>query len=251
MPRLLKQTIIAAIFLAAAGSLVYFSFIKDDSAALPDPAASVQPLLILSKQILKVGDLDYDFVAEIKNPNLDFGAAEIYYELSFFDYSNGLVASRTGMTYLLPGQTRHEIVSPIRTAQEIGSVELKINNVVWEKLDDFVPQNLFLVKGKSYLPLSAGGGSSKLTATLFNNSSFDFDRVDIFAVLLNQKEEILAVGRTDIRTMLAKTDRFFEIKWMSSPDEAVRAEVYPYTDVFKNENFIKEHGTQEKFQRFY
>ena len=60
------------------------------------------------------------------------------------------------------------------------------------------------------------------------------------------------MNRTDIRTFLAKTDRFFEVKWLDQFSGSVsRVEINAYTDVFKSENFIREHGTQEKFQRFY
>ena len=109
-----------------------------------------------------------------------------------------------------------------------------------------------MVKNKKYSFLEPGQGFSKLEATLLNNSSFDFEYVDVFAVLFSQEGEILAVGKTDIRTFSAKTERFFEIKWIAPfSGEAARAEVYPYTDVFKNENFIKEYGAQERFQKFY
>lgn len=252
MSRLPKQIIIASVFLIAVGSIVYFSFIKNSLEPIPTPIASIQPPLILSQHLLKVGDLDYDFLAEIKNPNFDFGAAALLYELSLFDSNNRLIAMKTGTMNLLPGQTRYEIISPIRTDEEIGNAELKITNLAWEGLKGFIPQNLFLTKNQEYSSLPPDQGFSKLKATLSNNSSFDFDLVDVHVVLFGRNDEILAVGKTDIRTFLAKTDRFFEIKWARPPvGPAARIGIYPYTDVFKNDNFIKEHGTQERFQKFY
>lgn len=251
MPRLLKQIIIAAVFFIIVGSIVYFSFLRDAIQPAPPPAVLIQPPLILSQRLLKVKDLDYDFLAEVKNPNPDFGATDVSYRLDLFGRSGELVATKTGSINLLPGQTRYEIVSPIIVDNEISSAEFKISDAAWERLKEFIPQSLFLVKNQEYALLPPDLGS-RLKATLSNNSNFDFDRVDVNVILFNEENDVLAVNRTDVRTFLAKTDRFFEVKWLHQFSGSVsRVEINAYTDVFKSENFIREHGTQEKFQRFY
>lgn len=252
MPRLLKQIVIAAIFFILAGSIVYFYFIKDIAEPIPTPAVSVPPPLVVSKHLLKVGDFDYDFLAEIRNPNTDFGAAAVSYELNLFGQVNELVTAKKGLVSLLPGQTRHEIISPIAVDKEVFKAEFKVRYVAWERLKGFVPQNLFSVKNQEYARLTPGQGFSRLRATLFNDSNFDFNRVDVHIVLFGENGEVLAVNKTDIRTFLAKTARFIEVKWPKPFEGRVgRVEINAYTDVFKNENFLREHGTQEKFQKFY
>ncbi len=269
MPRLLKQIIIAAAFFIIVGSIVYLSFMRNAFESMVEPAVLIQPPLILSQRLLKVNpvksseagppsaefngvkDFDYDFLAEVRNPNPDFGATDVSYKLDLFGRSGELIAMKTGSINLLPGQTRYEIISPIIVDKEISSAEFKIIDAAWERLKEFIPQSLFLVKNQEYafLPLDLG---SRLKATLSNNSNFDFDRVDVHVILFNEDNDVLAVSRTDIRTFLAKTDRFFEVKWSPRFSGSVgRMEINAYTNVFKNENFIREHGTQEKFQRFY
>lgn len=250
MKRLLKQIVIAVIFFIIIGSVVYFSFINDSANPTPTPSVFIQPLEIISQNILKVADLDYDFLVEIKNPNLDFGASSVFYEASIFGRGGGLSDVLSGFINLLPGQTRYEIISPIKFNQEISNVVFKITNVDWQKLKEYIPQSLFLVKNQEYL--EPGQGFPRLRATLFNDSNFDFDRVDVYVVLFGENDKILAVNKTDIRTFLARTDRFFEVRWLKSFEgEVRRMEIEAYTDVFKNENFIKQHGTQENFQKFY
>lgn len=252
MPRLLKQIIIALIFFAAVGSTVYFFSMKGAPFAAPSPTVSISPLLTTSQKLLRVGDRDYDFVAEVKNPNLDFGAAGVFYELNLFDSGNRSIFAKKGEMSLLPGQSRFEIISPIKTGAEISRAEFKITSVTWERLKDFIPQNLFSIKNQEYSLLPQGQGFSRFRGILFNNSNFDFDRVDIFVVLYDTGGGILAVNKTDARTMLAKTERFFEVKWLDPFKEGVlRIEVSAHTDIFKNSNFLKEHGTEERFQNFY
>lgn len=265
MFRLLKQVIIALIFFSVIGLAVYFFSAEDTPLPTTSPIVSVSPLLILSQKLLKVGDRDYDFVAEIKNPNFDFGAADVFYELSLFEDASGElsvpnatfsaggpITIKNGSMSLLPGQSRFEIVSSIRTAAEVSRAEFKITKVAWERLKEFIPQNLFSIKNQKYSFLPQGQGFSIFSGTLFNNSNFDFDRVDIFVVLHGLDGDILAVNKTDARTMLAKTERFFEVKWPASfRGEVSKIEVSVHTDIFKNSNFLKEYGTKERFQNFY
>lgn len=253
MPRLLKQAIIASIFFLIIGSIIYFSFLKSPSGPTPSPGVLIQPLQIVSENLIKIDELDYDFVVEIKNPNIDFGASDAAYELNLFNQDGQSAFVKRGSINLLPGQTRYEVITPIIVEKEITTASFKINNVDWQRLKEFIPQTLFLLKNFEYTVIKPPeSGFLKLRGTLFNNSNFDFDRVDVEIVLFDETGKPIAVNKTDIRTFLAKTDRFFEVKW-SKPfnQEIIRTEINAYTDVFRNENFIKEHETQEKFQRFY
>ncbi|MBI2025153.1 MAG: hypothetical protein HYT03_03655 [Candidatus Harrisonbacteria bacterium] len=255
MPRLLKQIIIAAVFFAAIGLILYFSLFRDVPEPSVAPAFSVQSPVVVSQKLLKVGELDYDFLAEIRNPNLNFGATDVDYELELYGQDNQLISVRRGSFYFLPGETKYEVVSPIRVEQGILRADFKIINADWQKLRDYVPRSLFSVKNQEFNPLSPDQ-SPFLRATLSNDSNFDFDLVDVYVILFDEDDDIFAVAITDIRTFLAKTDRFFEVKWavpldMSKYRNVGRIDINAYTDIFKNENFIKEHGTQEKFQRFY
>ncbi len=255
MPRFLKQLIIFFIFIFIIGSVVYFFFIKESPEPTPSPtpeAELIEPPQIISQHLLKVGNLDYDFLVQIKNPNTDFGATDVFYELKLFGQDNELLGIRNGSINLLPGQTRYEIISPLKTDREVANTSFKITNANWQKLKEFIPQSLFLVKNEEYLKTPLEPGFSKLRATLHNNSNFDFDRVDIHIVLFDGNGKPIAVNKTDVRTFLSGTDRFFEVKWLEQfSGEVNRAEIDAYTDVFKNSNFIKEHGTQEEFQKFY
>ncbi|OHB16781.1 MAG: hypothetical protein A2913_02375 [Parcubacteria group bacterium RIFCSPLOWO2_01_FULL_40_65] len=248
MKRILKQIFIAAIFFTIISSISYLFYIKDSIEPTPAPLVSIPSLEIISQNILKVADLDYDFLVKIKNPNLDFGAGNASYEVSIFSRDNNLINILSGSISLLPGQTRYEIISSIKYNQEISDIVFKITDVNWQKLKEYIPQSLFLVKNQEL----ALDQSPRLRATLSNNSNFDFDRADVYAVLFGENDKVLAVNKTDIRTFLSGTDRFFEVRWLKPFEgEVRRVEINAYTDMFKNENFIKQHGIQENFQRFY
>jgi len=271
MSRITKQLFFAFIFFSIIFLLVYFVFLKPDYETTcfnnrQDPGeegvdcggvcekacVEIKPLKMSMQKLIKIENFDYDYFVKVKNPNFDFGANQVVYQVDFWGNDNKLITQRIGSMFLMPGQTRFEVVSPVKTNQEIASTSFEIKSINWQKLKSFVSQSLFLVKQQEYVLLSPKEGFSKVKATIYNNSNFDFDRVDVYVVLYDKNDEVIAVNRTNIRTFLSKTNRFFEVKWIKPfPGQVKRIEIQANTDVFKNENFIKEFGTQEQFQKFY
>ena len=192
--------------------------------------------------------MDYDFVAEIENPNKDFGASEIVYDLKLFNGSNTEILKEGGVFYILPNQKKFLILSALTTDREVSRVEFDIKNASWQKLDSLDGMSL-IVRQEKY---TETGSWSTISAGIFNDSDFDFGIVDIDVVLFNSKDEIVAVGRSDIRTFLAKTERHFEVKWpFEFSDKMARFEIHPLTNLFENYNFIKSYGSPiEKFQEY-
>lgn len=250
--RLLKQVFIASVFILIIAIPVYFGFFSGPPEPLPDSAPVIAEPSVLLERLFKVTDFDYDFLARIRNPNSDFGASEVTYELRLFNASGQALFETTGSTFLLPGQTRYQIISPIKLGEEAVDFDFRITEVDWQGIDGFVLPSL-LLKDVNYSEVKPPEqGFSKMTGSVFNDSSFDFEKVDVYAVLFDESNAPIAVNRTDIRTFISKTERSFEIKWFSPFEGKVgRFEVNPYTNVLRNENFIKEHGTQERFQEFY
>lgn len=273
--RLRKQILIAVIFLGIISVLFYLLFFYqsleascfnnrkdkneegiDCGGVCEKSCIVINPPQIISKKLFKLDNPSknssyylYDFFVIIKNQNSDLGSGDINYELNFFDKDNNIIFSKLGSLYLLPGQLRYEVIPSIKTKNEIYEIDFKIKSVSWQKLKEFIPQALFIVKTQELLDENS---APKIKGILFNNSNFNFDKVDVYAVLYDQNNNPIAVNKTDIRTFLAKKESFFEMKWLKKfPEKIERIDIQAYTNLFKNENFIKEYGTQEKFQEFY
>lgn len=207
---------------------------------------AIMPLNVISQKLIEVRPGDYDFVAQINNPNSSFGASRSKYILSF----SGAVLDRSGIFYILPGQTRFVIIPGIRNDDVLIGASIDITEVGWEKIETFENIN-FPIQRKSYTVVDRNGIFSELEAVVLNNSDFDFDKVEVGVILFNDKNEIVAVNRTDIRTFLSRTERSFKVTWPTELPVAVRQDVEVLTNVFENSNFIKRYGTQERFQKYY
>ena len=93
---------------------------------------------------------------------------------------------------------------------------------------------------------------SRYEGVLFNDSDFDFAKVDVVVILFDDAGLALAVGQTNTNTFLSRTERYFSVSWPSQVRGTVAAiRVQASTNLFENENFVKRYGTQEKFQNYY
>lgn len=269
--RLQKQIFIGFIFILTVGGLTYgffdyffimeptcFDGVKNGMEEAVDCGllacgvaceSTILPLNIVSQKLIEVRPNDYDFVAQVNNPNSFFGASQVRYNLSASTFSGSIIKT-SGTFYIFPGQTRFVIVSNIRVDEALSGAFLDINEINWEKVETFENIN-FLVQRKSYAVLNKNGVFSELEAIVFNNSDFDFDKVEVGVILFSEEGDIVAVNKTDIRTLTSRTERHFKVSWPVALLPVVRQDVEVLTNVFENSNFIKRYGTQEKFQKYY
>jgi len=219
---------------------------------------AIVPLNVVSQKLIEVRPGDYDFVAQINNPNSFYGASLVRYNLNLITEGRTSL-NRSGTFYVLPGQTRFVIIPGIRVDGALSGASIDITEVEWEKVESF--ENIsFSVQRKSYVVTNRNGVFSELEAVILNNSDFDFDKVEVGVILFSQPEanqpsagtdDVVAVNRTDIRTFLSRTERGFKVSWPTEFPESVRQDIEVLTNVFENANFIRRYGTQERFQKYY
>lgn len=211
----------------------------------------VRSLQIKSIQNIIVPDTDRtsDVAIQIYNPNTEYGVASGVYDLVVRDPSGAELDRLSGQQfYMLPGQTKYLILTVV-SGLALGEESVEIKSVQWQKLNMTDNSVNFVLRRKDYHPTPKG---TQLDAVLYNDSNFDFDKVDVAVILFDDAGGIMGINRTDIRTFLAKTERGFNVAWpftLSAP--AVRQDVEVTTNLFENSNFIKSYGPQERFQEFY
>lgn len=259
--RRFKQLIVMIVFfliVGGAGFLVYRVINPPLPPATPDPTAHLLPFKIVFTRLLNVENNDYDFVAKVFNPNPDYGSPEVVYELTFLGLDGTEVSRKSGSFYILPGQTKHIIDSPLRFQQPLGKVLMNVISVEWQRLNSLAAQGVPLVVKNVYhrregRDQTATGIFSRVGGVVLNASDFDLSKVDILVLLLDRENIPVAVGKTEIRTFLIGTERGFEVKWFQSlTPEAVNVEAEANSNILENSNFLRRYQIQpERFQQFY
>ncbi len=212
---------------------------------------AIMPINIISSQFIKTGQGDYDFVAQISNPNVSYGASRIEY----------ILGSISGSSYILPGQTKWLVLTALKIPDGVQGIQLVVKNAQWEKLDILNNTVNFVLRRKDYRSAQKG---TELDAVLYNDSSYDFDKIDVAVILFsagggpasggdgNNRDIIVGVGKTDIRTFLSKSERGFNVAWpFVLSGSTTRQDIEASTNLFENSNYIKNYGSPEKFQKFY
>lgn len=208
------------------------------------------PPQVVSTALIQAGETDYDFVAEVVNPHKEFGASEVVYELTLFNGDNKKLSKQGGVFYILPGQTKFLVLPFLTTERNVLKHSFKIKSAQWQKIDSLVGIN-FVTSKESYTVLG-GVASSVLEAAVLNDSDLDFETVDVDIILRNSSGEIIGVNKSEIRTFLAHSERYFKVTWpFYLSGEVEKIEVISSTNIFENSNFIKRYGSGvEKFQQY-
>lgn len=216
--------------------------------ACPEP---VQPIRVVSSQLLEVSNNDYDALIQVTNPNTTYGARSVNYVANLFSDSGDVVAAKKGSFYIMPGETTYVVVQSIETSSAAIKVELDIEEASWQKLS-LEDKPVFENRRTSLLIPNRVGLYAEFEAVVFNRSFFDFEKVDARVVLYNTEDEIVGVATTDVRTFLSNTERYFRVFWPNTlAGEPVRADVEVSTNIFESSNFIRTRGIQEPFQLYY
>jgi hypothetical protein len=104
----------------------------------------------------------------------------------------------------------------------------------------------------NYGPVLQARLFGKVGGSVFNNSDFDLNKVDVAVILFDESGEPIAVEKTEIATFLARTTRGFEVTWFSPfVGKVVRVDAEANTNVFENSNFLRQYGGQERFKQLY
>jgi len=245
-----KQMVIAGVFvliLAVVGFSAYWTNFRPP-AATPTPIP-IQALQVQSVQIAQTPAGDYDVVANVYNPNTDYGVADGSFDLVLKDASGNESARKAGNDfYMLPGQTEQLVLASLRGIPAGVTPSLEFKSLQWEQVTgdpsvSIVATNQQVSNGQ--------GGSAVFRATIVNNSVFDFDTVDAAVVVTDPTGKLITASTTNFQTFLSQTKRDIVITWpFPIPNDAVIS-VQVGTNVFNNANYLKQHGTPQKFQQYF
>lgn len=251
-----KQVIVAVVFfliLGGIGSLFYWRFAPAKPIPTPNPTANLAPIQVVFTKLFNVENNDYDFLAKVNNPNTDYGSGDVEYVLSFYGSNNQLISSKTGSFYILSGQTKYVIDSPLKFQESIDHFDFKIQSVDWQKLQPLAASGAtLLVKNVAYSQVSQPGIFARVGGQVFDSSDLDLNRVDVAVVILDANQEPIAINQTNILTFLARTIRGFEVTWfLPFVGQMGRIDVEANANLFENSNFLRRYGGQEKFKQLY
>lgn len=251
--RLLKQIIIAVIFLiifTGIGVGVYY-LLKPEQIETPPPLGPAKNIEVLSVDYVISERNKIDAVAKIKNPNNDYGTNLFDYKFDVMGGGDSIIATKTGTDYILSGQSKYIIELGMEVSDtNVSKIVFEINNVEWEESKDLKDPSL-VIKDKVFQYSSKQGVEGSVSGILVNESNYDFDKINIKTILYDNKDGLIGIGKTELRTVLSSEKRHFEINWSEVFDtDVARIETEANTNILDSDNILKsKDDSDERFLR--
>ncbi len=192
-----------------------------------------------------------DLLAQVKDPDSKWGLQQMNYIFKVLDSSGNVIGEKTRSSYILPNEEKYLVEVGLPVEGVPSSVELTIEPVEWIKAPQLQEpkidvKNLVLQQEEIDL------GSAKLEGRLINSSAYNFEEIELAAVLRDSAGNPIGVNYTTLNALFAGEERDFTMIWFSAvPEGVVSEEVEVEADVYGTRNFILEMKNEPKQFQLY
>lgn len=212
---------------------------------------TIRDIEVKQVTLVPAGNLLYDLVAKLENPNPNYGLADLDYSVKIYGADGEIIKEQKGRGFIMPGEKKYLVAANIQTQKSAFRAEIimeKPQKSEWVKFGTVSNSNLF-VKDKKINSLE--NNAWEASGVLKNNGDFGFGEVFVSAILLDSNGNPAAAGKTVLNTINKGEERYFSIRWIERPDLNVNSmEIQAETNLLSSENFLRQSGEKEKFQEY-
>jgi hypothetical protein len=227
-----------------------------DSDGVPDGCEEVPPfteLEVAQTSIIPSGQDRYDVAVQVRNPNTEWGASPLEYQLHLIA-ADGSIINSTDRTrgYILPSQTKYLVGFNLLSVQTPARVEIAVSFIDWLKVQNY-EQPAFETSTVVFEAINQPGAFSRLKGKTVNHTTFTFDDIQITILLRDAAGAIVGVNRSEIDTLTPGEGRDFIVTFPEEIPGVVTANIVYETDVdvFSNETFVSTSVVRgQRFQQF-
>ncbi|PID52221.1 MAG: hypothetical protein CR972_02975 [Candidatus Moraniibacteriota bacterium] len=205
-------------------------------------------LIVKDSHVIYGGEMKYDVVASLHNPNALFGGEKVFYTIEIIGSGGDVLDTRSGETFILPNENKYLVEIGLETAAQPVKVETTIERVDWVKFTNFESPQI-LVKNQKVGLVERGSDYAQAFGIVSNESSFDFHNVGINVIIFDERGVPIAANKTVQRTLDADTQREFVLNWPHEfPGTIKNSEMQAETNVFDSSNFMKKYLPGGRYQ---
>lgn len=183
-----------------------------------------------------------DIVARLKNENSRAGTGKYPVTFAVKDPLGEIISRVTQETYVLPGGLQYLVAldMPIASDKTLGKVEVTPpSEITLTPLPDnarLPDLSVFLRDRKKVM--SGSYPLEQQTGVVTNNSTFDWEKVEVTGVALDTKGNIIAVGKTFVGKLLIGEQREFTLQWPFPDDQTSHVLALATTDIYSDANIV-------------
>lgn len=180
-------------------------------------------------KVLPVSETEISLLAEITNPNLNFGAQSFSYQFQVIGPFGILLKTIDGQSFIYPGEKKYLMEAALKISPtDVSRVELTIatSSIIWQSKEELVRPDL----EKNSIKTEITNQTVKVNGLIKNEGPLSVSRVKIFALLFDSQNKLLNASFTAVTDLNGLDEKFFSLnfpkgEWVKQLD-ANRTEIF-------------------------
>jgi hypothetical protein len=191
-----------------------------------------------------------DFFAAVRNPDSRWGLAEMGYTFIGKDVAGNEVSRYSGLSYILPGEEKYLVAVGTPTTTSAQSVEVILEPHSWVKSPQLLAPNIE-VKNLVFSEESEIG-QARLDGRLINSSKYNFEEVEVAALLKDAAGMPVGVNYTTLNALIAGEERDFRLLWFSPiVGDVAASDVKVRANIYDSSNFLQQMKSEPELFQLY
>ncbi len=238
--RTLKKTIIGLVYLIIFSGIVFFSLgTLLSKYKVSQKTINVLPLQIIYQKPIQKNTKTYNFIVQIKNPNISYGAVKFKYTIFIYDRNDQIIKAIPETGFIMPNEIKYFLVLNWQSPKPIGKIEAKIGPMIWNNFNESYYNWLPVRSLRAVFSQPPEIGYLYVDGILKNNSPYFLKKSTVAVVIRNKKGNIIAVSQTALYDMKPQEGRYFKVVW-NNPFLGVKKDQIDLDniEVYPESNFI-------------
>jgi len=212
----------------------------------------LKKLEVLWTKLIPASENKYYLLSLVKNPNAFYGISRLNYKFVGLDNEGKIVSERHGEDFILPGESKYIFdkinIEDLNNAQKF---DIEMSNLKWQHFSSYRKPTL-LVINREIKDINESGFNLEMSGRLVNDSVYNLRTVDIKVVLFDEKGNAITFNRTYLENVRSSEKRDFHLFWKTifSRQNVKRIDIKAETNVFQEENFIKDYNYEHVDVRY-
>jgi len=238
--RFFKKLFFGCFYLAIFSLIIFFIFQKITERRTPSPQPPQEPS-ILEAKFVPSQENKGDVVFKVKNPNEEMGLISFIYQISLTNEIGEIIEEKKGYDFLLPRQTKYIFSFDWPVSQEeVKHIKIKITSFNWKKFKEKYHQWLTVRDIRGHLGFSLDEPYYWLEGVLTNHSALDLEKVEIKAIIRDEKNQIITLSQTNQEIVKSLEERHFKIVWPKATPRMKGKDINSFKiEVYPEANFMK------------
>ena len=227
--RIVKQFVYGMFYLlvfATVGGSVYFGYFKpapscmdkvqnqgEEEADCGGPCVAcavrkLKPIKVLPLQLFDIGNNTSSVLAELENPNSNYGASHIAYTVTLYDGADAALITFNGDTFLHAGEVKTFVFPALEVPfRNIVRGEFVVRDMAWLAAAEFPRPNVEVRE----VVTKREGKNAIVEGVVQNNNSYGLKQAVVNAVAMNRAGLFADASRTVLADIQPFEERFFRI----------------------------------------